>query len=60
MKINDQIRKNNLKMKGYAEEDYYFDKVGILVLTAKYHEKRGYCCKKLCKHCPWQHKYEVV
>ncbi|MEM1135472.1 MAG: DUF5522 domain-containing protein [Bacteroidota bacterium] len=33
-------------------EDYYFEN-GFLVFTAKYHRKRGYCCKSGCRHCPY-------
>ena len=32
--------------------DYYLE-AGILVFTAKYHQKRGYCCKNVCRHCPF-------
>ncbi|WP_435354197.1 DUF5522 domain-containing protein [Emticicia sp. SJ17W-69] len=33
-------------------EDYYFEK-GFMVFTAAYHLKRGYCCKNMCRHCPY-------
>jgi len=33
--------------------DYYFNEAGLMVFTAVYHLKRGYCCKNKCKHCPW-------
>ncbi|MBK0403273.1 hypothetical protein I5M27_09770 [Adhaeribacter sp. BT258] len=33
--------------------DYYFNEQGLMVFTAKYHLKRGYCCKSGCKHCPY-------
>ena len=33
--------------------DYYFNEDGLLVFTAKYLRKRGYCCKNNCKHCPY-------
>lgn len=52
-----KIRKKKLKLKGFAEEDYYFDAIGTIVFTEKYHQKRGYCCKKCCKHCPWATKH---
>lgn len=32
--------------------DYYFD-AGLMVLTARYLEKRGYCCDNGCRHCPY-------
>ena len=33
--------------------DYYFNEDGLMVFTAAYHLKRGYCCKNKCRHCPW-------
>jgi hypothetical protein len=33
--------------------DFYFNEAGLMVFTAAYHLKRGYCCKNKCKHCPW-------
>lgn len=35
--------------------DYYFNDQGLMVFTAAYHLKRGYCCKNKCKHCPWNY-----
>lgn len=39
-----------------SEEDYYFNEQGLMVFTAKYHLKRGYCCQSGCKHCPYGFK----
>jgi hypothetical protein len=33
-------------------EDYYLEN-GLLVFTAAYHLKRGYCCHNNCRHCPY-------
>jgi hypothetical protein len=33
-------------------EDYYLDH-GLMVLTARYHLRRGYCCDQGCRHCPY-------
>jgi hypothetical protein len=33
-------------------EDYYLEG-GLLVFTAAYHLKRGYCCDSGCRHCPY-------
>jgi hypothetical protein len=33
-------------------EDFYYDN-GLLVFTAAYHLKRGYCCGNGCRHCPY-------
>lgn len=35
--------------------DYYLNENGLMVFTAAYHLKRGYCCKNQCKHCPWNY-----
>jgi len=35
------------------EGDYYFDPSGLMVLTAQYLKKRGYCCENGCRHCPY-------
>jgi hypothetical protein len=34
-------------------EDYYMEG-SILVFTAAYHLKRGYCCESGCRHCPYR------
>ena len=38
-----------------ALEDYYMED-GLLVFTAAYHLKRGFCCGSGCRHCPYEHK----
>ena len=37
------------------EEDFYFDN-GLMVMTRKYHLKRGFCCGSRCRHCPYRHE----
>lgn len=32
--------------------DYYFEN-GLMVLTAHFLLKRGYCCNSGCRHCPY-------
>lgn len=34
-------------------EDFYFNEEGLLVFTATFHLKKGYCCQNGCKHCPY-------
>jgi hypothetical protein len=36
-------------------KDYYIEN-GFYVFTAAYHQKRGYCCKSGCRHCPYGFK----
>jgi iron complex transport system substrate-binding protein len=33
--------------------DTYFDSLGRMVFTEKYHLKRGFCCESGCRHCPY-------
>jgi hypothetical protein len=35
--------------------DYYMEG-GLMVFTAGYHLKRGYCCGSGCRHCPYGHQ----
>jgi hypothetical protein len=32
--------------------DYYFEN-GLMVLTARFLLKRGYCCRNNCRNCPY-------
>ncbi|HKP46405.1 MAG TPA: cysteine-rich CWC family protein [Pyrinomonadaceae bacterium] len=34
-------------------EDYYLEN-GLMVFTARYHLRRGYCCESDCRHCPYK------
>jgi hypothetical protein len=36
-----------------SPEDFYVEN-GLLVFTAAYHLKRGYCCNSGCRHCPYR------
>jgi hypothetical protein len=54
------MNKNNLPEKKPAESsakliegiDFYFEN-GLMVLTAIFLKKRGYCCNNGCRHCPY-------
>jgi prepilin-type N-terminal cleavage/methylation domain-containing protein/prepilin-type processing-associated H-X9-DG protein len=35
--------------------DFYFDG-SLMVFTAEYHLRRGYCCESGCRHCPYPKK----
>ena len=32
--------------------DFYYED-GLMVFTAHYLQKRGYCCRSGCRHCPY-------
>lgn len=34
----------------------YYEENGRWVFTAHYLQKRGYCCKSGCRHCPYGFK----
>lgn len=36
-------------------EDFYYNDQGYMVLTEKFHLKKGFCCGNGCKHCPYQY-----
>ncbi len=36
-------------------DDFYFNEEGLMVLTASFLQKRGFCCGKGCKHCPYDY-----
>jgi hypothetical protein len=39
--------------------DFYFNEQGLMVLTATFLKKRGYCCKNKCTNCPWNFEKEI-
>lgn len=47
-----QAQKNSKDEKFTEGVDYYFEN-GLMVLTAHFLEKRGYCCGNACRHCPY-------
>jgi len=36
-------------------EDFYYNEQGYVVLTEKYHLKKGSCCGNGCRHCPYRY-----
>lgn len=36
-------------------EDFYYNEMGYIVLTAKYHLEKGTCCGNGCLHCPFDY-----
>jgi len=52
--MNDEDKKEPAETKPEFNEgvDYYFEN-GLMVLTAEFLRKRGYCCGSGCRHCPF-------
>ena len=47
-----EIKESKKQEKFVEGIDYYFEN-GLMVLTAHFLKKRGYCCKNGCRHCPY-------
>jgi hypothetical protein len=49
-----RIEKDTEELEGMVKEieDFYFEN-GLMVLTAGFLRKRGYCCDNGCRHCPY-------
>src|SRR5436309_1435414 len=46
---NDNAKEPSTLVEG---TDFYYDK-GLMVLTAHFLRKRGFCCGSGCRHCPY-------
>lgn len=40
-------------------DDYYLEN-GLMVFTAAFLQRRGYCCESGCRHCPYGFNQEVA
>ncbi len=47
-----EIKESKKTQKFVEGVDYYFEN-GLMVLTAHFLKKRGYCCNNDCRHCPY-------
>jgi hypothetical protein len=43
---------------GGAEEPDYYTENGLMVFTAAFLKRRGFCCRSGCRHCPYGFKKE--
>jgi Family of unknown function (DUF5522) len=48
------VQKTSHSDKFLEGRDYYFNEQGLMVLTAEFLLRRGYCCGNGCFHCPYQ------
>lgn len=39
--------------KDFIEGVHYYLEDGFLVMTEQFHKERGFCCGKVCRHCPF-------
>lgn len=47
---------DNIADPSFVEDlDFYFEN-GVMVLSAHFLLKRGYCCQNACRHCPYGFK----
>jgi hypothetical protein len=56
VKPQDKIKaqtKTKMRSEFLENQDFYFEN-GLMVLTAHYLRKRGYCCGNGCRHCPYE------
>jgi len=49
---NDKSKEDIRRLQFQEGVDYYFED-GLMVLTADFLRKRGYCCGSGCRHCPY-------
>ena len=52
MKSNNESKSNESEQEFVEGVDYYFEN-GMMVLTAHFLRKRGYCCNNGCRNCPY-------
>jgi hypothetical protein len=45
-------KNSGIAMSETLPSDFYFHN-GLMVFTAAYHLRRGYCCGSGCRHCPY-------
>jgi len=48
-----EIKQNEAAAEGV---DFYYNEQGLMVLTAKFHLERGYCCGNGCKTLPFNYE----
>jgi hypothetical protein len=52
--MNEGNAVKNEKPARLVEGEDYYREGGLIVFTALYHLKRGYCCDSGCRHCPYK------
>jgi len=44
-----------MKKKLIEGEDFYYNEMGYIVLTSRYHLEKGTCCGNGCLNCPYDY-----
>jgi hypothetical protein len=58
--MNEDDEKESKSASALTEaRDFYFEN-GLLVLTAEYLRRRGYCCGNICRHCPYTKEEQMA
>jgi hypothetical protein len=52
-KVREENRQSPKNERLVESVDYYFEN-GLMVLTAHFLKRRGYCCGNGCRHCPYE------
>jgi hypothetical protein len=52
--MNNRSTANDNNPARLVEGEDYYGEGGLIVFTALYHLKRGYCCNSGCRHCPYK------
>ena len=47
-----RTKPNDAGSQRVSAREFYFE-AGLMVFTASYHLRRGYCCGHNCRHCPY-------
>jgi hypothetical protein len=55
--INSRMKRPHTETE--TSEDYYIEN-GLMVFTASFLLKRGYCCQRGCRHCPFREDQKKV
>jgi hypothetical protein len=53
MSLPTDIERAHAQAEARGLDGYIDPRSGLFVLTAGYLTRRGHCCGKGCRHCPW-------
>jgi hypothetical protein len=59
MKSETKKESTEMPEKFTEDIDYYFEN-GLMILTAHFLLKRGYCCRNGCRNCPYAQEKEKI